>query len=122
MAKSRKIVAALFLLAGCASGPDIPNDDADFGPPPRNFQDAVLKRLTDDGKIASVASVRFGVPYKAYELQTFLMGGGVAWQGWVVDVSVDDRVFHAEMLGNGVQEIVPDGLFESDLHPLWPSP
>lgn len=68
-----------------------PESDADFGPYPKDYAVLVKKHFMRVLRYSDDASFRFGRPQKGYLSKGLLRGGGIAWQGWLVDVDVETR-------------------------------
>ena len=74
---------------GVRHGFQAPADEAAYGPFPKHYVDNVKKhffrvlRYPDDTRFV------LGRPLRGFMNQGLLRGGGVAWQGWLVDVEVE---------------------------------
>ena len=66
-------------------------DSEGFGPYPRNYRDTIRSHLLRFERLPTDASIRFGRPEKGYISQGILRGGGVVWQGYLVDVEIEHR-------------------------------
>ena len=73
---------------GVRTGFEDPDEDG-FGPYPRNYAQTIKSHLVRFEGIAPDASIRFGRPEKGYITQGILRGGGVVWQGYLVDVEIE---------------------------------
>jgi hypothetical protein len=75
-------------------------DHADFGPYPRDYARTIHKHFLRFEGTPADASFKFGRPVKGWLNRGLLLGGGVEWQGWLVDVEVDT----SSLLTGPVQE------------------
>ena len=75
---------------GVRTGFEDPDQDG-FGPYPRDYTRAIRSHLLRFEGIPRDASIRFGKPEKGYITQGILRGGGVVWQGYLVDVEIEHR-------------------------------
>lgn len=111
----RSIIVALVLAlmaAGCATNMPAPNFASNFGTPPTNIEAAVKAHFNDILFDPFTAHYEIGTPYKAYLRAGLIQGGGIAWQGWAVDVRVNAKnrmggyvgwtLYHATFDGNTV--------------------
>lgn len=73
---------------GISNGFQEPSDAA-YGPPPRGYVDKVKKYFFRVLRYPEDTRFTFGRPVKGYMNQGLLRGGGVAWEGWLVDVDVE---------------------------------
>jgi hypothetical protein len=73
---------------GVRQGFQEPAGDAAYGPYPKNYVDLVKKHFTRVLRYPEAANYTLGKPARGYMNQGLLRGGGVAWQGWLVDVEV----------------------------------
>ena len=71
--------------SGVAKGFDAP-DAAAFGAYPRDYPRIIQTHLVRFEGLPRKASLRFGRPVQGYINQGLLQGGGIAWQGYLVDV------------------------------------
>ena len=74
---------------GVRHGFQEPSDDAAFGPHPRGYVDLVKKHFFRVLRYPDDTRFRFARPQKGYMNKGLFRGGGVAWQGWLVDVDVE---------------------------------
>ena len=72
---------------GVAKGFDDPDERA-FGAYPAEYPRVIQTHLLRFEGIPKQASLRFGRPVKGYMNEGLFQGGGVAWQGYLVDVMV----------------------------------
>jgi hypothetical protein len=72
---------------GVAKGFDEP-DPKGYGRYPKGYAEKVRRHLHRFEGIPEKASISLGKPEKGYMNQGILLGGGVAWQGWLIDVNV----------------------------------
>ena len=87
-----------------------------YGPYPKGFADTIRRHMLRFEGTPKEASFRFGKPEKAYMNDCILAGGGIEWQGWVVDVEVTTKTFagqartksYAVRMTNGEVEEVQD--------------
>lgn len=76
---------------GVRSGFAEPDDAAACGPYPKNYVRLVKHHFQRVLRYPEDTSYRLGRPARGYMNQGLLRGGGVAWQGWLVDVDVETR-------------------------------
>ena len=72
---------------GVTDGFDQPEDDA-FGRYPSHYAEEIRKHFERFLDMPTRANYELGKPVKGYINKGILLGGGVAWQGWLVDVEV----------------------------------
>ena len=72
---------------GVAKGFDDPDEQA-FGAYPKRYPNIIQNHLVRFEGIPSKASLRFSRPVKGYMNRGLFLGGGVSWQGYLVDVHV----------------------------------
>lgn len=72
---------------GVAKGFDDPDAEA-WGRYPENYPRVIQTHLLRFEALPKNASLRFGRPVKGYMNQGLFQGGGIAWQGYLVDVMV----------------------------------
>lgn len=77
---------------GVTNGFEDPDGKA-FGRYPKNYAETIRSHMIRFAGISADASFRFGKPEKAYLNKGILAGGGVDWQGYVVDVEVLEETF-----------------------------
>lgn len=73
---------------GVRSGFEEPDADARFGPYPRDYVETIRKHLIRALHYPEDAGFVFGRPERGYLNRGLFQGGGVAWQGWLVDAQV----------------------------------
>lgn len=72
-------------------------DDAAYGRYPKDYATTIRKHMTRFEGVPRNASFRFGKPGKGYLNKGILAGGGVAWQGYLVEVTVEeDPLFESQ--------------------------
>jgi len=74
---------------GVRHGFQEPAEDAAFGPYPKGYVDLVKKHFYRVLRYPEDARYSFARPQKGYMNKGLFRGGGVAWQGWLVDVDVE---------------------------------
>jgi hypothetical protein len=74
---------------GVRNGFQEPEDEAAFGPYPKGYVDAVRKHFFRVMRYPDDTRFVLGRPEKGFMNRGLLRGGGVAWQGWLVDVDVE---------------------------------
>jgi hypothetical protein len=72
---------------GVAKGFDDPDAEA-WGAYPKEYPRIIQTHLRRFEGLPKNASLRFGRPVKGYMNQGLFQGGGIAWQGYLVDVMV----------------------------------
>jgi len=72
---------------GVAKGFDDPDAEA-WGSYPKEYPRIIQTHLMRFEGLPKNASLRFGRPVKGYMNQGLFQGGGIAWQGYLVDVTV----------------------------------
>jgi hypothetical protein len=68
-----------------------PGAAAACGPYPEEYVSLVKRHFARVLRYPDDASYRMGRPGRGYMNHGLLRGGGVAWQGWLVDVEVETR-------------------------------
>ena len=88
-AAGAKAVGSSFSTAasGVAKGFDDPDSEA-FGAYPRDYPRIIQTHLLRFEDIPRKASLRFARPVRGYINKGLFQGGGIAWQGYLVDVTV----------------------------------
>jgi hypothetical protein len=76
---------------GVRAGFEEPGDAAACGPYPKDYVTLVKRHFARVLRYGDDASYRLGRPSRGYMNHGLLRGGGVAWQGWLVDVEVETR-------------------------------
>lgn len=66
-----------------------PEAEQAFGPYPKDYVDSVKKHFFRVMRYPDDTRFVLGRPHKGYMNKGLLRGGGVAWQGWLVDVHVE---------------------------------
>ena len=74
--------------SGVANGFEDP-DSEQFGAFPKGYPEHIRQHLVRFEGFGRDASYRFKKPVKGYMTKGLLLGGGVEWQGWLVDVLVE---------------------------------
>ena len=74
---------------GVRHGFQEPSGDAAFGPYPKGYVDLVKKHFFRVLRYPDDARYTFSRPQKGYMNKGIFRGGGVAWQGGLVDVDVE---------------------------------
>lgn len=74
---------------GVRHGFQEPSDDAAFGSYPKSYVDLVKKHFFRVLRYPEDTRFTFERPQKGYMNKGLFRGGGVAWQGWLVDVDVE---------------------------------
>ena len=59
-----------------------------YGYPPKDYQMTIRNYFANKLKRASTAQYSFSKPQRAYKKKGFAYGGGIEWEGWLVDVSI----------------------------------
>jgi hypothetical protein len=73
-------------------------DAAAYGAYPRDFATAIRKHMQHFLGVPAHASFQFGKPEKGYLNKGLLLGGAVAWQGYLVEVRVvEEAVFESQV-------------------------
>jgi hypothetical protein len=72
-----------------------PPDADGYGAFPRDHAAAIRRHMQHFENVPATASFRFGRPEKGYVNKGVLAGGGVAWQGYLVEVEVLAKVLFA---------------------------
>lgn len=75
--------------SGVRHGFQEPSDEATFGPYPKNYVDTVKKYFFRVLRYPEDTRFVLGRPQKGYMNKGLFRGGGVAWQGWLIDVEVE---------------------------------
>lgn len=114
---------------GVAKGFDDPKEDA-WGTYPEAYPRVIQAHLMRFEGLPKNASLRFGRPVKGYMNKGLFQGGGIAWQGYLVDVMVgvpsrfegqeQERSYTVRMRDAEVIE-VHDARYASALHRETPS-
>lgn len=65
-------------------------DASAYGRYPKNYADAIRKHMIHFKGVPADASFTFGKPEKGYMNKGILAGGGVAWQGYLVEVQIEE--------------------------------
>lgn len=88
-AEGAKVVGESLSVAakGVVKGFDDP-DEAAYGAYPNEYPSVIQAHLLRFEGIPRQASLRFGRPMKGYMNKGLFLGGGVEWQGYLVDVRV----------------------------------
>ncbi|HIO96064.1 MAG TPA: hypothetical protein EYG67_04510 [Campylobacterales bacterium] len=98
--KQLTIISGIFIFTGCVPvtytpKPTIqtptlgsPVQMSKYGYPPQNYQLTIKNYFSNKLKHASTAQYTFSSPQRAYKKKGFAYGGGVEWEGWMVDVSI----------------------------------
>ncbi len=74
---------------GVRSGFQEPPADAAFGSYPKGYVDLVKKHFFRVLRYQDDTRFTFGRPQQGYMNKGLFRGGGVAWQGWLLDVDVE---------------------------------
>lgn len=74
---------------GVTNGFQEPSDRAAYGPPPKHAVSLVKKHFARVLRYPDSTRFKIGRPERGYMNKGILRGGGVAWQGWLVDVDVE---------------------------------
>lgn len=74
---------------GVRQGFQEPAGDASYGPYPREYADLVRKYFLHVLDYPATVRLKLDRPVQGYMNQGLFQGGGVAWQGWIVDVQVE---------------------------------
>ena len=72
-----------------------PPDAGGYGAFPRDYAAAIRRHMRHFENVPATASYRFGRPEKGYVNEGVLVGGGVAWQGYLVEVGVLEEALFA---------------------------
>lgn len=84
------IIFSLIFLISCAGFEKI-SPDYNFGSPPTDVERKVREYFQYILKDPSSANFIVGTPYKAYQNEGLITGGGIQWAGYAVDVSINAR-------------------------------
>lgn len=88
--------AAATAFHGVRHGFEDPDDTA-YGRYPEGYATTIRKHMTRFEGVPKDASFRFGKPGRGYMNKGILAGGGVAWQGYLVEVTVEeDPLFESQ--------------------------
>jgi len=74
---------------GVRHGFQAPEDQARYGSYPESYVDLVKKHFFRVMRYPESTRFSFGQPSRGYMNKGLFRGGGVAWQGWLVDVQVE---------------------------------
>lgn len=85
------VIVVATVLTGCAGAFKKPDPAADYGLPPLNYEQATKDYFHEILKDPYSAKYRFEAPQKAYMNTGLAYGGGVKWQGWLVDVRINAK-------------------------------
>lgn len=85
------LIIVLLSLQGCASMFKQPPLEADFGTPPVHYEETIKAHFDNVLIDPESARYQFSTPIKAYGNKGLVWGGGVSWQGWLVDVYVNAK-------------------------------
>ena len=72
-----------------------PPDANGYGSFPRDYAAAIRRHLQHFENISKSASIRFGRPEKGFLNEGVLVGGAVAWQGYLIEVEVLEQALFA---------------------------
>lgn len=117
---------------GVRSGFAAPDGEAEFGPYPADYVTALKRYFVLALRYPQDTSFRFGRPERGYLNQGLFRGGGIAWQGWLVDVQVEtrqrltghraSRSYIARMRDGEVVDVHADGALLRRVEPRDPLP
>lgn len=117
-------MAMAILLSGCAGLAPLP-PNADFGPPPVAYEEAIKAHMEAKLKDPDSAKYRFGQPRKGYANKGMALGGQVIFVGYVVPFQVNAKNSFGGYTGfKPFQALVHGGergvkgVFDGDSHPL----
>jgi len=83
-------------VTGVRKGFDEPDPGA-YGPFPEGFARRIQSHMRHFGGASKKASFQFSKPGRGYLNAGLLAGGGVSWQGWLVEVTVqEDSLFASQ--------------------------
>jgi hypothetical protein len=103
---------------GIRHGFQEPSQDAAYGPYPKGYVVAVKKYFHRVLRYPEDTRFVLGRPQKGYMNRGLFRGGGVAWQGWLIDVQVEtvqnltghraDHAYVVRMRNNEIIEVHSD--------------
>jgi hypothetical protein len=76
---------------GVTNGFETPEDQAAYGPFPRDYVTTIRKHMMRFEGVKESASLKFGKPARSYLNKGLLRGGDIDWQGWVVDLTIEAK-------------------------------
>lgn len=76
---------------GVTTGFEEPTGEATFGRYPKHYAGEIRKHFERFLGVSPKASYEFGRPVKGYINEGILLGGEIAWQGYLVDVEIETR-------------------------------
>ena len=106
--KKISLVFLLSALVGCAGFETLP-DGYNFGLPPSNIDKKIINHFEPVLQDPSSAKYRIGKPFKAYQNHGLVSGGGIAWAGYAVNVSINAKNIFGIMAGFNTYRVYFNG-------------